>query len=83
MSVKITQVKASENIWNAFLADDDKIGDQVRATIVIDGLEISAMGDDEDLAVEELRQKVSDHYNAKKHVANLEINKAIGLKFFE
>jgi len=83
MSVTITAVKADENIWNAFLADEDKVGDQLRATITVDGKEINAMGDTEDEAIEELREKVSDHYSAKKHEANLEINKAIGLNFFE
>lgn len=83
MSVKITAVKADEIAFNAFVADEDKVGDQVRATITVDGVEINAMGDNEDLAIEALRQKVSDHYNAKKHEANLEINKAIGLRFFE
>lgn len=83
MSVVITQVKSSEIWTNAFVADEDKIGDQVQATIKIDGKEISAMGNTEDEAIEGLREKVSDHYDAKKHIANLEINRAIGLNFFE
>jgi len=83
MSVKITIVKANEIAFNAFVTDEDKVGDQVKVTITVDGTEISAMGDNEDLTIETLRQKVSDHYNAKKHEANLEINKTIGLRFFE
>jgi len=83
MSVKITTIKAQENTFNAFFADEDKVSDQVQAAIVIDGIKISAMGDNEDLAIEQLRQKVSDHYSAKKHNTNLEINKAIGHNFFE
>lgn len=85
MLVKITAVKAEEIWTNAFVADEDKVGDQVRATITLDGddVEISAMGDTEDLAAQNLRQKVSDHYSAKKYEADLEINKAIGLNFFE
>lgn len=83
MSVKITVVKAEEVWTNFFVADEYKVGDQVQATIVIDGEEISAMGNTEDEAIEGLREKVSDHYNAKKHIANLEINEAIGLNFFE
>lgn len=83
MSVTITTVKAQDNAFNAFLADDDKINDQVKATITIDGKEIGAMGNTEDEAIEELREKVSDYFSAKKHMANLEINKAIGLNFFE
>jgi len=84
MLVKITAIK-SEEIWtNAFVADEDKVGDQVQATITLDdGTEFSAMDDNEDLAIENLREKVGGHYSAKKHIANLEINKAIGLNFFE
>lgn len=83
MSVKITVVKSEKNAFNAFLADDDKIGDQVQVTVTVDGKEISAMGNTKDEAIEAVREKVSDHYSAKKHIANLEINKAIGLNFFE
>lgn len=83
MSVKITAVKADDNWRNAFLADEDKVGDQVRATFLLEGKEISAMGSTEDEAIAELRQKISDHYSRKKHIANLAINKAIGLNFFE
>lgn len=83
MTVTITAVKSKEIWTNAFVADEDKVGDQVRATIVIDGQEINAMGNTEDEAIESLRERVSAHYNAKKHEANLEINKAIGLNFFE
>lgn len=83
MSVKITAVKAEGNAFNAFFADDDKVGDQVEAAIVIDGQEIFATGNTKDEAIEGLREKVSDYYNAKKYEANLEINKAIGLNFFE
>lgn len=81
--VTITTIKAEDIAFNAFLADQDKVGDQVQATITLDDQTLSAMGDNEELAIEALRQKVSDYYNAKKHKANLEINKAIGLAFFE
>jgi hypothetical protein len=83
MSVKITAVKAEEITFNTFLADEDKIGDQVRVTLIVDDIEINAMADTEELAFAELREKVNDHYRAKAHQANLEINKTIGLNFFE
>ena len=41
------------------------------------------MGDTKDEAIEELREEVSSYYNAQKHIKNLEINKAIGLHFFD
>jgi len=83
MTVKITTVKAGEMVFNNFVADEDKVGDKVRATIIVDGQEINAMSNTEDEAIEELRKKVSDYYGAKKHIANLKINKAVGLNFFE
>ncbi len=75
--------KAEDNRLNTFLADEDKIPDQVVATLVIDGEEFNGLGDDEESAVLDLREKVDGYYNAKKHTANNEINKAIGLYFFD
>lgn len=83
MSVKTQALKAEDNFRNSFLADDDKLGDQVIASITIDGKEFSAMGDSEEVAIENLRDSIKAHYDARNHVAQLEINKAIGLHFFE
>ena len=88
MSVKITAVKAEEIPFNAFVSGDDRIGDQVRVTLIVDEvdgkeIEINAMADTEDSAFKELREKVNDYYRAKAHRTNRKINKAIGLNFFE
>lgn len=83
MSVKFQVLKAEDNYRNSFLADEDKLGDQIIASVTIDGKEFSAMGDDQEVAIENLRDSIKSHYYAKNHIANLEINKAIGLHFFE
>lgn len=83
MSVKIQVLKAEDDYRNSFLADEDKLGDQIIASITIDGEEFSAMGDNQEVAIENLRDSLKSHYYAKNHVAQLEINKAIGLYFFE
>lgn len=83
MSVKIEVLKAEDNYRNSFLADEDKLGDQVIASTSIDGKQFSAMGDNKEAAIENLRDSIKSHYYAKNHIAQLEINKAIGLRFFE
>lgn len=83
MSVKIQVLKAGDNFINSFLADADKLGDQITASINIDGEEFSAMGDSEEVAIKNLRDSIKSHFSAKNHIAQLEINKAIGLRFFE
>jgi len=83
MPVKFQVLKAEGNFRNSFLVDEDKLGDQVIASINIDGKEFSAMGDNEEAAIEILRDSLKSHYYAKNHVAQLEIDKAIGLHFFE
>jgi flagellar hook-associated protein FlgK len=83
MTVVISLLKASENCFNSFLADEDKVGDQVVASLVVNGEEFNGLGDDREEAIEDLRERVNAHYNAQKHIAKVEIDKAIGQYFFE
>ncbi len=83
MSVKFTAVKVEEIAFNAFLADEDKVGGQTKATLTVDGKEFNAMGDTKEEALADLQERINDHYNAQKHIAKIEIDKATGLYFFD
>lgn len=82
-SVKITTVKAEEIAFNAFVADEDKVGDQVKATLTVDGKEFNGMGDTKKSAIEALEDRINRHLNAQKHIAKIEIDKANGQYFFD
>lgn len=83
MTVKICTIKAEDNFRNWVLADDDKLGDQVMASMTLGGRKFSAMGDSQDEAIKGLREVVNDHFNAEKVMAQGIIDKAIGIRFFE
>lgn len=71
------------SVFDVFLADEDKVGEQVRATMTTNGKKCFGLGGNEEEALESLRDNVNNHYNAQRHVANLEINKANGEYFFD
>ena len=83
MSITYTVIKAEDNYRNSFLADEDKLGDQIVASITFDGREFSGMGDTQEIAIEDLRDQIDGHFNAQKHIAKTEIDKAIGQYFFD
>ena len=83
-NLKVELVKAEDNYKNAFLAEEDQIGEQFQASMTLkDGVTVYGEGATEDKAIEELRERIKDHYNVLAHMENLEVNKAIGLKFFD
>lgn len=83
MPVRIEVIRAEDNIYNAFLEDDYQIGNQIEASIEFDGKNFFGRGNNQDAAIEELRDAINRHYNAKKHAANTEINKALGQLFHD
>ena len=83
MSVIFQVLKAEDNVLNRFVADEDKKGDQIIATLEFEGEQFNGMGDTKDAALEDLCDKVSAYFNAQKNNALLEVNKALGQYFFD
>jgi len=81
--LQIEVLKAEDNYRNSYLADEDKICDQIMVSTTVETKKFSALGDTQDEAIEDLRGRIADHYNAIKYVAQLEIDKAIGLHFHD
>lgn len=81
-SVIFTTVKSEENAFNSIFPDY-QVGDQVKATLVIDSKEFNAMGNTKQEALDDLQNRIDAHYNSQKHIAKTEINKANGEYFFD
>lgn len=80
MSVKFNKV---QNAFDQFVADEYKTGEQIQATLTVNGKEFSGMGSTREAALEDLQERVNAHSNAQKYVAQTEIKKANGEYFFD
>jgi len=82
-AVTIKTLKAENNCMNSFLADEDKIGDQVLAQVEIEGKLFTGSGNTQDEAFENLKERVDGWYSAKAYIAKVEIDKANGQYYFD
>lgn len=83
MQIKFETLRAQDNWRNAALADEDKIGDQIIATVEIDGQSFSGQAATQEEAVTDLKERVAAHFRAEAHKLLLEIDKADGRYFFD
>ena len=83
MNITYKTLKAEDNYQNSFLADDDKVGDLVIATVVIDGEEISGNGETSEEANASLLERISNLNRRKMEAAKRAIARANGEYFFD
>lgn len=82
-AITFRELKAEYNWENSFLDEADKFGDLMITTVVIDNIEFHGRGVNEEQAVKNLKERINNYFNAKKHEANLKIDRAIEQYFFE